>query len=501
MEEEEMLTTRKRAQGRSLRALTTILVLALLAALLLAGTALAAAKPGRPTAKAPRGAITQAKPTFKWSKAARAAKYEVRVYKGSKLLLKKTGITKRSWKSSTALPENVSLTWKVRARNAAGNGAWSKRLKLKVVTAPGSTKAITAFSFSSPAATGSINESAHAIALTVPFGTNVTALVATFTTTGASVAIAGTSQTSGLTANNFSNPVTYRVTAANASTQDYAVTVTVASSPAKAITAFSFSSPAVTGSINESAHTIALTVPFGANVTALAPTITITGASVSPASGVANNFTGPRTYRVTAADASTQDYTVTVTVAAAVIGQSYGGGVIAYILQSGDPGYVAGETRGLIAATVDQSTAMPWWNGNYTITGATATELGTGFANTDTIISLQGDPVASYAAGLARAYRGGGYTDWYLPSKDELNTLFINRAAIGGFDLSPGGSPMWGSGPYWSSSEYPTAGGIVAEYAWAQYFSAGAQIVYPAGKQHVDWKSGPDYRVRAVRSF
>jgi len=297
------------------------LVLALLAALLLAGTALAVATPGKPTAKAPKGTITQAKPTFKWSKAARAAKYEVRVYKGSKLLLKKTGIAKPSWKSSKALPENVSLTWKVRARNAAGNGAWSKSLKLKVVVAP-------------------------------------------------------------------------------------------------------------------------------------------------PA-----------------------------------IGDSYQGGKVAYILQSGDPGYVAGETRGLIAATVDQSTAMPWWNGNYTITGATATELGTGFANTNTIIAAQEDPIASYAAGLARAYRGGGYTDWYLPSKDELNTLFINRAAIGGFDLSPGGSPMWGSGPYWSSSEYPTAGGIVAEYAWAQYFSAGAQIVYPAGKQHVDWKSGPDYRVRAVRSF
>jgi Protein of unknown function (DUF1566) len=323
MEEEEMLTTRKRAQGRSLGALTMTLVLALLAVLLLAGTALAAATPGRPTAKAPKGTITTAKPTFKWSKAPRAAKYEVRAYKGSKLLVRKTGITKLSWKSSKTLPTGVSLTWKVRARNAGGNGAWSKRLAFKV---------------------------------------------------------------------------------------------TVASPP--------------------------------------------------PA-----------------------------------IGGSYQGGKVAYILQSGDPGYVAGQTHGLIAATADQSTAMPWWNGSYTITGATATELGTGFANTNTIIAAQGDPVASYAAGLARAYNGGGYTDWYLPSKDELNTLFISRAAIGGFDLSPGGAPGWGSGPYWSSSEYPTVDGIVAEYAWAQYFSAGVQIVYPAGVQHVDWKSGADYRVRAVRSF
>ena len=56
-----------------------------------------------------------------------------------------------------------------------------------MTVAPNSAKAITAFSFRlSPAVTGTINEAAHTIALTVPFGTNVTALVATFTTTGAS---------------------------------------------------------------------------------------------------------------------------------------------------------------------------------------------------------------------------------------------------------------------------------------------------------------------------
>ncbi|HEY5471781.1 MAG TPA: hypothetical protein VIK32_01175, partial [Candidatus Limnocylindrales bacterium] len=310
-----MLTTRKRAQGRLPWALTMTLVLALLAALLLAGSALAVATPGRPTAKAPKGTITQAKPTFKWSKAPRAARYELRVYKGSKLLVRKTGIAKPSWKSSKALRKNVSLTWKVRARNAAGNGAWSKSLKLKVVTGS-SAKAITAFGFSSPAATGSINESAHTIALTVPYGTNVSALAPSITITGASV-----SPASGV-ANNFTGPVTYTVTAADASTQDYAVTVTVAANPAKAITAFSFATPAAPGSINESAHTIALTLPFGTDVSALAATFATTGASVKVGSTLqtsgttANDFRSPVTYTVTAADASTQDYVVTVTVAA-----------------------------------------------------------------------------------------------------------------------------------------------------------------------------------------
>jgi hypothetical protein len=82
----------------------------------------------------------------------------------------------------------------------------------------------------------------------------------------------------------------------------------------KAIIAFAV--PGQTGSttINETVHTIALTVPYGTAVTALVPTITITGASVSPASGVARNFTAPQTYTVTAEDASTQAYLVTVTV-------------------------------------------------------------------------------------------------------------------------------------------------------------------------------------------
>lgn len=66
---------------------------------------------------------------------------------------------------------------------------------------------------------------------------------------------------------------------------------------------------------------IAVTVPSGTDVTALAPTIMITGASVSPASGVAQNFTNPVTYTVTAGDGSTHDYVVTVTATAVVGGQ------------------------------------------------------------------------------------------------------------------------------------------------------------------------------------
>jgi len=62
-----------------------------------------------------------------------------------------------------------------------------------------------------------------------------------------------------------------------------------------------------------------------------------------------------------------------VTVAAVAIGQTYGGGIIAYVYQSGDLGYVAGESHGFIAATGDQSSMGIQWSicSTYVATGAT----------------------------------------------------------------------------------------------------------------------------------
>jgi len=183
-----------------------------------------------------------------------------------------------------------------------------------------STKTITAFSFASPATTGATNENAKSIAVTVPYGTDVRALVATFTTTGSSVKVGSAVQVSGAIANYFSRPIIYTVTAADGSQATYMVTVTAASSSAKAITAFSFPRVAAAGTIDESAKTIAQTVPFGTNVTALTATFTTTGSSVKVGPAVqvsgtsANNFTSPVVYTVTAVDGSTVSYKVSVTV-------------------------------------------------------------------------------------------------------------------------------------------------------------------------------------------
>lgn len=108
------------------------------------------------------------------------------------------------------------------------------------------------------------------------------------------------------------------------------------------IAAFSFASPAATGVIDQEAHTIALKVPFGTDITSLIPTITLSdGATVSPLSGTAEDFTNPVTYTVTAQDGITsQQYTVTVTVESGLtvnlVGAPEGAGA-SVAINGGDP--------------------------------------------------------------------------------------------------------------------------------------------------------------------
>ena len=93
-------------------------------------------------------------------------------------------------------------------------------------------------------------------------------------------------------------------------------------------------------------------------------------------------------------------------------------------------------------STIDPRCA---WSGTNRPIQITGTAIGSGYANT--LAMIKQDSTAGRAGTVARAFRGGGKADWYLPSKDELSQMYFQRSAIGG---------SWpdSTGPYWSSSEY-----------------------------------------------
>ena len=163
------------------------------------------------------------------------------------------------------------------------------------------------------------------------------------------------------------------------------------------------------------------------------------------------------------------------------VGTTYQGGIIFYLFQSGDPGYVAGQTHGLIASTSDQSTYTDWKNNGGWNDITTGTGIGTGLANTNAIIASHGSS-ATYAAGRARAHNGGGYTDWYLPSRDELYKMHIS--------IGQGANNIAQllRETYWSSSQS-------ASSSWQAYY-----MFAQSGNIMTVWKDWGK-AVRAIRTF
>jgi len=148
------------------------------------------------------------------------------------------------------------------------------------------------------------------------------------------------------------------------------------------------------------------------------------------------------------------------------VGNIFGGGTVFYLDSSGQ--------HGLVCAPSDQG-IFEWGCFGTDIVG-TSTAFGTGQANTNLI--LAGCSTRPIAASVCDDLVLNGYSDWYLPSRDELQLMYSNLRVqgIGGF------SNTW----YWSSSQYDPY------HAWSMNFTNG--FVYGSNK-------GNTVQVRAVRAF
>ena len=141
-----------------------------------------------------------------------------------------------------------------------------------------------------------------------------------------------------------------------------------------------------------------------------------------------------------------------------------------------------GGLHGLEVAPDDQSTSSSWSNITNLEIGTTGTAIGTGYANTEAIIDQQWHTAS--AAKICRDYTGGGKTDWFLPSRDELNAIWENIVNNGdGEKIGLSGDP-WEV--YWSSTEHSSS------TAWFQSLNI---------FQQTDWGKGLYRQVRAVRAF
>ncbi|MDA8535703.1 DUF1566 domain-containing protein, partial [Flavobacteriales bacterium] len=153
------------------------------------------------------------------------------------------------------------------------------------------------------------------------------------------------------------------------------------------------------------------------------------------------------------------------------IGQYYQGGIVSYIDING--------SNSLISAPFDQAntnTANPWGCDGSVISGADSTAIGTG--NQNTIDIMNGCLTQGIAARICGDLVLNNYSDWHLPSKDELNQLYINRLLIGGFSGNNNSN-------YWTSTEQN------GNQAWSQEFFNGNQ----SGSN----KNSSAFYVRAVR--
>ncbi len=119
-----------------------------------------------------------------------------------------------------------------------------------------------------------------------------------------------------------------------------------------------------------------------------------------------------------------------------VVGDNYGGGQIAYFLEQGDPGFIAGEIHGIAVAPYDQSDSALWG-------GDMFDGIGAGILNTFNSVNKKG--VIETACRICYDLELNGFNDWYLPSNSEFHLIVRNRDVLNNFVIDKS---------YWSSTDF-----------------------------------------------
>jgi hypothetical protein len=161
------------------------------------------------------------------------------------------------------------------------------------------------------------------------------------------------------------------------------------------------------------------------------------------------------------------------------VGNFAHGGVVFYVEPCG--------TKGLVCA-IENRAAIEWGDVSYKI-NSTAYGIYGGKTNTSIIISVHAAHGEYYGVAARHGinYKYGGYGDWYLPSKDELNLIHQNYLTINAVSIANGGEAIHSNELYWSSTEYDI------EHAWVQRLTT-------TGAQYATPKNNIRY-VRPIRAF
>ncbi len=241
-------------------------------------------------------------------------------------LAKLTSADAYSGKITLTLPSDFDANgYELRLFNEQCNGDYQTDYASSPVTVAPTNASASFLSFEIAGQVGEsvIDEATSSIYVALPLGTDVSSLVPSFTaSTQASVYVGSVAQESGKTANNFTGALTYSVYAPDKTLRAWTVKVTAGGSSAKDITSFSVAGQVGESVIDTQAHTVSAFMPYGSDLSELSPAISVSeNATISPGTGIRQDFSAPYTYTVRAQDGSVETWTVTLSCVSPLTGK------------------------------------------------------------------------------------------------------------------------------------------------------------------------------------